>query len=120
MIFDDEGLFLDNALFSDASEVIDLGAGGSSGKGEPKGIFVIGNGDSAGVTAITVTDGATTAAADACMVVTCTSAELNAGGIQLWLPSSVARYVKIALTGASAGYHTAGLAMTKTQTNMVG
>jgi hypothetical protein len=120
MILEDEGLFFDNAAFGDASAVVDLGAGSSPGKGEPKGIFVIGNGDSAGVTAITVTDGATTAAADACMVVTCTSAELNAGGIQFYLPSSVARYVKLVLTGASAGYHTAGITMTKAQTNMVG
>lgn len=104
MIYDALVLWHNAAAYNASVTAIDLGSV-RPGPGERLQCFVsCENGDMAGLTAITVTDGATDTAADACAVFSLTAAALNAAGTFFFdLPHDIARYVKIALTGSSAG-----------------
>lgn len=103
MIIDALSLWYDNAAYNDAVTVLDLKTA-RPGPGMPYHCFIAcANGDMGGMTALTVTDGATNSAADGHKVYTLTAAELNAGVFNFELSPDTARYVKLALTGANAG-----------------
>ena len=107
MILDKNTMFADDLAYNGTSTVIDLQAVGA-GKGEPIKIWAQGSSDLATVTGLTITDGATSTAANALMTYTCTLAGKT---VEFELPSDVARYVKITLTGQSitAGTWSCGL-----------
>jgi len=117
MIIDALNLWYDDAAYDASVTVLDLGTT-RPGPGEPYRCFITcANADMAGLTALTVTDGATNAAADGHKVYTLLAATLNLGTFFFELSPDTARYVKLALTGASAGTGiTAGL-VTGQQTN---
>lgn len=102
MFMDAQALFLDNAAYNATVNAIDLGAVRPRGK-QVKCFIHCKNGDMGGMTALAVTDGATSAAGDAYKSYTLSAAALNAGTFFFTLDADVARYVKIALTGATAG-----------------
>lgn len=100
MMLDNTLKIADNLAFGSASTVIDLGEA-KTGRGEPIRLVVSGSASLAGATGITITDGATNAAADALATKICTLAGQTHEFI---LPSDVNRYLKVVLAGApSAG-----------------
>ena len=108
MIFDNSQMIADGLAYGGTPTVIDLGMT-TPGPGRPLRLFCSGV-SLAGVTGLTVTDGATSTAADTCLSVDASSSTLNGGGIEFDLPNDVARYVKVALAGTpSAGTWTCGL-----------
>ena len=108
MIFDSKQMFADALAYGGTPTVVDLGPA-EPGPGKPIRIQCSGNG-LAGVTGLTITDGTTSTAADACMTVTVTHTELNDTGIRFDLPNDVKQYVKVALAGTpSAGTWTCGV-----------
>ena len=115
MIYDNETMFASALAHDGTPTVVDMGST-KPGPGRPITVFVQGN-DLAGATGLTITDGATDTAADALTTITASAAELNAG-LQFELPSTTARYVKVALAGStSAGTWTAGVVLDRGQTN---
>jgi hypothetical protein len=110
MILDNTLLAADDLAYNGTPTVLDLGSTGK-GKGTPIKCFAIGSSALAGSTGVTVTDGATSTAADALTTVTATNAEMIRG-IEFELPAHVNRYVKISLTaGSTAGTWSAGIVL---------
>ena len=106
MILDKNTLFADDLAHNGTPTVIDLQAIGA-GTGEPVKLFFQGSSNLAGCTGIVITDGATSAAADALLSWTCALAGKT---LEISLPSDVARYVKAALIGTTtAGTWTGGV-----------
>ena len=110
MILETDQLFFDAAAYNATSAIVDLGTT-TPGKGKPIALFISAAADSANNTAVVVTMGtAYNSAATACMTISITSAMMNkSGGVVFYLPSFVTRYVKLTLTGATAGTYTAGV-----------
>ena len=119
MILENDQLFFNAAAYDATSAIVDLGTT-TPGKGKPICLFISAANDSAGVTAVVVTMGTVyNSAATACMTVSITSAMINkAGGAFFYLPSFCTRYVKLTLTGTSAGTNTAGVLAGTGQQNM--
>ena len=115
MILDNETLFANGLAHDGTAEVIDLGVP-RPGPGNPIKIFIQGSSDLAACTGFTVTDGATVSAADALVTQVATLAGVL---VEFELPSDVARYVTMDLTGTtSAGTWTAGIVLPGNQTNL--
>lgn len=112
MILDKNNMFADDLAYNGSPTVVDLQAV-RPGPGEPVKIWVQGSSTLAGVTGITITDGATNTAGDAFITWTCT---LAGKILEFELPSDVARYVKLALAGSpSAGTWSAGVTLAGVQ-----
>lgn len=108
MIIDKNNMFADDLAYDGTPTVVDLQAVGA-GKGESVKIWVQGSSTLADATGITITDGATSSAADAHITWTCT---LAGKILEFTLPSDVARYVTLALAGSpSAGTWSAGITL---------
>lgn len=113
MLLDKNNLFADDAAHDATPAAIDLQAIGA-GKGEPVRCWVQGSSDLAGCTGIVVTDGATSTAGDALFSWTCT---LAGKVLEFYLPSDVARYIKVDLIGTtSAGTWSGGITLAGVQT----
>ena len=114
MILDKDTMFANDLAYNGSPSVVDLGSVKPARGGEFQ-IFVTGSSDLAGVTGITITDGATSAAADAFASHTATLAGKT---IKFTVPSDIARYMKVALAGTpSAGSWSAGVVLPGVQTN---
>lgn len=115
MILDKNTMVADGLAFDGTPTVIDLGAV-RPGPGNPIKMFVSSTAAMAGATGVAVTDGSTVAAADALLTHVAT---LDGGAlVEFELPSDVARYVKVALTGTvTAGAWSCGVILPGAQTN---
>ena len=115
MILDNETMFADALAYGGTPTVIDLETV-RPGPGEPIKIFAQGSADLAGATGLVITDGTTSAAADALVTHTC---DLVGKLVEIELPSDTARYVGIALAGTpSAGSWSCGVVMPGNQTSL--
>lgn len=112
MLMDKQAMFLDDAAYNATPGVLDLGAVRPRGK-QVKCFIHCSEGDMAGMTLLTVLDGATSSPATAYKSYTLTAATLNTGEPFFFtLDADIARYCTIALTSASAGTGiTAGVVM---------
>lgn len=110
MILDNTLLFADSLAYGGTPTVLDLGGTGR-GKGNPIKCFFTTEVALTGCTGIIVTDGATSSPADA--LLTLDEADYAAvGTYEFYLPSTVNRYVTIALEGTvSAGQYSSGIVM---------
>lgn len=115
MILDQSTMIADDLAHDGTPTVLDL----ETTKPGPGGIvkmFIQGSTTLAGCTGYVITDGATSAAADAHATVTATLAGTL---IEFALPSDIARYVKVDLVGTTtAGTWNCGLVMPGNQTNL--
>jgi len=108
-------MFADDLAYNGSATVIDLQAVGA-GKGQPVKFWIQGSSNLAGATGVTITDGTTTAAADAFISWTCA---LAGKVLEFTLPSDANRYVKLALAGSpSAGTWSAGITLDGVQTSL--
>lgn len=114
MILDNSLAIATNLAYNGTSTVLDLDRAGV-GKGEPVRLFVQGSADLTGATGITVTDGATSAAADALMSRTMTLAGQTH---EVILPQDTNRFLKVVLAGSpSAGSWSCGVVAQPVQSN---
>jgi len=115
MILDKDMLIADDLAHNGTPTAIDLGAV-RPGPGQPIKMFVRTSATMAGATGIVITDGATSAAADAHSTITMS---LNGGAIEEFeLPSDISRYVKVSLAGTTtAGTWSCGVVLPGVQTN---
>ena len=97
MILDKSTMLADDLAYNGTPTVLDLQAV-RAGKGEPIRLWAQGSSDLATVTGLTIVDGATSSPSDALMTYVCT---LAGKIVEFELPSDVARYVKVTLTGSS-------------------
>lgn len=115
MTNDSLAMFANNLAYNGTASVIDL-LSTQGAKGEPVKFYVQGH-SLAGVSALTVSDGPTSSPATLRMTIVVTAAQLNAGPVEIILPSFTQRYVTMALTGGSAGTYTAAIMLEHSQTN---
>jgi len=114
MIFDKEVMWADGDAFDMASPAIDLGAGYPKGPGEVILVNVRGEGlevDFGGQYYITVTSSNDGISYGNEMEVGMGLLTAHAGGLTFGLSSAVSRYVKIELTGFTAGAWTCGVVL---------
>lgn len=114
MIIDKSLMIADGLAYNGAPTVINLGKP-KMGKGEPITLMVMGSANLAGCTGITITDGATVAAADAHETQVLTLAGQTH---RITLRNDVNQYVKVALAGSvTAGTWSCGVVAGAVQTN---
>lgn len=114
MIIDKSLMIADNLAYNGTPTVIDLGKAGV-GKGQPVILMVQGSANLAGATGITLTDGATVAAADAHETQILTLAGQTH---QITLRGDVNRYLKVALAGSpTVGTWSCGVVAGAVQSN---
>jgi len=116
MILDNETMFADSLAYGGTPETIDLGAV-RPGPGEPIKCFFTTEATLTACTAINVLDAAVLPADE--VVLTITPPPAIGDTVEFELPSSVLRYVTIALVGSvSAGSYSAGIVLPGVQTNV--
>lgn len=116
MYIDKLAVFADDLAFDGTPEELDS-LNVRPGPGVPITMYATGE-NMAGCTGINIRDKANSGDSFATrMTVNFTAAELNAGPIQITLPSNIKRYLTISLAGtATAGTYTAAISMTGIQT----
>lgn len=116
MIFDKYAMIADNLAYNGAGSVIDTTAANYGSTGHGLRLSIQGH-SLAGVTAFVILDGPTASPATTRVTVVATAAQLNAGPIEVTLPSHTQRYVTASLTGGSGGTWTCGVVLCNTQTS---